>query len=165
MADRLPNYITPAGYKKLADELTHLRTVARPKVVEEVSAAAALGDRSENAEYIYGKKKLREIDKRMRFLGQRIDAAEVVEPKAQPGRADRVFFGATVTLEDDDGEELRVQLVGVDEIDVARNRISWRSPIGTACLGKREGDTVRVRTPNGLRTFTIVEVEYGEKKR
>jgi transcription elongation factor GreB len=160
MADQVPNYITPEGYKKLVEEQKRLHTIERPKVVDEVAAAAALGDRSENAEYIYGKKKLREIDKRLRFLNQRIDTAEVVEIKAQPGKADRVFFGATVTLEDDDGETVTYQLVGVDEFDVARRRISWRSPIGTACLGKREGDTVRVRTPSGVRTFTIVEVEY-----
>jgi transcription elongation factor GreB len=160
MADSVPNYITAAGYKRLVDELVDLRSVKRPKVVDEVSAAAALGDRSENAEYIYGKKKLREIDRRMRFLSERIDAAQVVEIKAQKGREDRIFFGATVTLEGDDGESMEVMLVGVDEIDVERGRVSWRSPVGTACLGKREGDTVRVRTPNGLRTYTVVEVRY-----
>jgi transcription elongation factor GreB len=153
------NYITPGGYKRLCDELTQLRTVARPKIVQEVADAAAQGDRSENAEYIYGKKKLREIDRRMRFLGKRIDAAVVVDPTQQ--RGPKVFFGATVALEDDDGGEQEVTLVGEDEIDVPKKRISWRSPIGAALLGKREGDDVRVQTPAGAKTFTIVEVKYG----
>jgi transcription elongation factor GreB len=154
----IPNYITPAGYKRLVDELVHLRTVARPKVVQEVSDAAAQGDRSENAEYIYGKRKLREIDRRMRFLGKRIDAAVVVDPAEK--RGPKVFFGATVVLEDDDGAELEWQLVGEDEIDGAHRRISWRSPIGAALLGKKDGDEVRVQTPAGPRSFTIVEVRY-----
>jgi transcription elongation factor GreB len=161
-ADKTPNYITPAGFKKLTDELIHLRSVARPKVVQEVSDAAAQGDRSENAEYLYGKKKLREIDRRMRWLGQRIDAAQVVAAKAQPGKEDRVFFAATVTLEDDDGETVTYQLVGVDEIDLPNHKISWRSPIGAALLGKKVDDEVRVTTPAGTRKFTIVEVEYLE---
>ena len=156
---QVPNYITPAGYKRLVDELTDLRTVQRPKVVQEVADAAAQGDRSENAEYIYGKRKLREIDRRMRFLGKRIDAAVVVDPAAKRGA--KVFFGAVVVLEDDDGAELEWQLVGEDEIDAARRRISWRSPIGAALLGKKEGDDVRVTTPSGPRSFTIVEVRYG----
>ena len=126
----LPNYITPPGYKRLVDELVHLRTIARPKIVQEVSDAAAQGDRSENAEYIYGKRKLREIDRRMRFLGKRIDAAVVVDPAEKRGASDRVFFGATVLVEDDDGAEQELQLVGEDEIDAARKKISWRSPIG-----------------------------------
>jgi transcription elongation factor GreB len=156
----IPNYITPAGYKKLVDEHIYLRTVLRPKVCQEVSDAAAQGDRSENAEYIYGKKKLREIDKRMRFLTQRIDTAQVIKTEAQPGKEDRVFFGATVTLEDDDGESVTYQLVGVDEIDLPHHKISWRSPIGAALLGKRVDDDVRVQTPNGVRKFSVVEVEY-----
>jgi transcription elongation factor GreB len=153
-----PNYITPAGFKRLCDELNALRSVQRPKVVQEVSDAAAQGDRSENAEYIYGKKKLREIDRRMRFLGKRIDAAVVVDPAEQ--RGNRVFFGATVVLEDDDGGEQELQLVGEDEIEAQKRRISWRSPIGAALLGKREGDDVRVITPAGARSFTIVEIHY-----
>jgi transcription elongation factor GreB len=154
----VPNYITPAGYKRLCDELGRLRTVDRPKVVQEVSDAAAQGDRSENAEYIYGKKKLREIDRRMRFLGKRIDAAVVVDPAQK--RGERVFFGATVVLEDGDGEEQEVQLVGEDEIDAAAWKISWRSPIGAALLGKREGDSVRVQTPAGVKNFEVVGVRY-----
>src|SRR5215470_1796952 len=141
-----PNYITPAGYKRLVDELVQLRTVARPKIVQEVSDAAAQGDRSENAEYIYGK---------------RIDAAVVVDPTEKRGESGRVFFGATVVLEDDDGNEQELQLVGEDEIDAARKKISWRSPIGAALLGKRDGDDVRVTTPAGARSFTIVEIRYG----
>jgi transcription elongation factor GreB len=155
----VPNYITPAGFKRLVDELLDLRTVQRPKVVQEVSDAAAQGDRSENAEYIYGKRKLREIDRRMRFLHKRIDAAVVVDPNQKRGA--KVFFGATVVLEDDDGAELEWQLVGEDEIDAAHRRISWRSPIGAALLGKQEGDDVRVQTPSGARKFSIVEVRYG----
>jgi transcription elongation factor GreB len=157
VADR-PNYITPAGFKRLADELIRLRTVERPKIVQEVADAAAQGDRSENAEYIYGKKKLREIDRRMRFLGKRIDAAVVVDPAKQKGP--KVFFGATVVLEDDGGDEQELRLVGEDEIDAANRRISWRSPIGAALLGKQEGDDVKVVTPAGTRRFSIVEVRY-----
>ena len=154
----MPNYMTPTGYKRLADELTRLRTVDRPRVVQEVSDAAAQGDRSENAEYIYGKKKLREIDRRMRFLGKRIDAAVVVDPAQK--RGDKVFFGATVVLEDSGGDELTYQLVGEDEIEAARGRISWRSPIGAALLGKTLDDEIKVKTPKGTRSFTIIDVRY-----
>jgi transcription elongation factor GreB len=152
------NYITPAGFKRLTDELMKLQRVDRPKVVQEVSDAAAQGDRSENAEYIYGKRKLREIDRRMRFLGKRIDAAVVIDPKQK--RGEKIFFGATVVVEDDDGAEETYQLVGEDEIDAARKRISWRSPIGAALLGKSVDDDVRVKTPAGVRSFTVVEVRY-----
>jgi transcription elongation factor GreB len=160
-APAVPNYITPAGFKRLVDELVRLRTVDRPKVCQEVSDAAAQGDRSENAEYIYGKKKLREIDRRMRWLGKRIDAAVVVNPAEQAGQTKgRVFFGATVVLEDDDGETQTLRLVGEDEIVAAEGRISWRSPIGAALLRKSEGDEVKVQTPAGLKTFTIDAVKY-----
>jgi transcription elongation factor GreB len=154
----VPNYITPGGLKQLVDELMQLQRVVRPKIVEEVSWAAALGDRSDNAEYKYGKRKLREIDRRMGWLGKRIDAAIVVDPKTK--RGDKVFFGATVSLEDDDGAEQIYQLVGEDEVDVPKRRISWRSPIGHALLGKREGSEVRVKTPSGIKNFTIVEIKY-----
>jgi len=161
VSNPVPNYITPAGFKRLADELIRLRTVDRPKVVQEVSDAAAQGDRSENAEYIYGKKKLREIDRRMRWLGKRIDAAQVVNPAEQAERNHgRVFFGATVVLEDDDGETQTLRLVGEDEIAVPEGRISWRSPIGSALLRKAEGDEVKVKTPAGVKTFVIDEVRY-----
>jgi len=156
----VPNYITKAGYKRLVDELTWLRTVERPKVVREVSDAAAEGDRSENAAYIYGKKRLREIDRRMRFLGKRLDIAIVVDPKERRGDASRVFFGATVVLEDGDGREQEYQLVGEDEIDAEKRRISWRSPIGTRLLGRSVDDEVRVETPAGMRTFTVIDVRY-----
>lgn len=155
----VPNYITPAGYKKLVDEHIKLRTVERPKVCQEVTDAAAQGDRSDNAEYRYGKRKLREIDRRMRWLGKRIDSAVVVNPKEQKG--DKVFFGATVVVEDDEGNEHTYQLVGEDEIDASSGRISWKSPIGAALLRKSADDEVKVRTPKGVRVFTIVEVRYG----
>ena len=154
----MPNYITPTGYRRLADELTQLHSVERPRVVQEVSDAAAQGDRSENAEYIYGKRRLREIDRRMRFLGKRLDAAVVVDPREHRGK--KVFFGATVMLEDETGKEQEYQLVGEDEIDTATRRISWRSPVGSALLGRSLDDDVRVQTPAGVRRFTIVDVRY-----
>ncbi|MBI4512190.1 MAG: transcription elongation factor GreB [Deltaproteobacteria bacterium] len=157
-ATSAPNYITPDGFRRLVDEITRLRTVERPRIVQEVSDAAAQGDRSENAEYIYGKRKLREIDRRMGFLAKRIDAAVVVDPKEQRGT--KIFFGATVVLEDKDGGQHEYRLVGEDEIDGASRRISWRSPIGAALLGRGLDDEVRVRTPAGGRTFTVVEVRY-----
>jgi transcription elongation factor GreB len=152
------NYITPDGYRRLVDELTELATVERPKVVREVSDAAAEGDRSENAAYIYGKRRLREIDRRMGFLGRRLKDVQVVDAK---GRAkDRVFFGATVQVEDDEGETLTLQIVGVDEVDAKRGRISWKSPIGKALLSKRVGDTVTVRWHAGERELTIEKIRY-----
>ncbi len=154
-----PNYITPAGFKRLTDELIRLKSIDRPKIVQEVSDAAAQGDRSENAEYIYGKRKLREIDRRMRWLGQRIDAAVVVDPKEQKHEG-KVFFGATVVLEDDEGEEHTYQLVGEDETDAPHGKISWRSPIGAALLKRALDDEVRVQAPSGVRRFTIVDIRY-----
>jgi transcription elongation factor GreB len=154
-----PNYITPEGFRRLSEEAQHLRMVDRRRVVEEVSHAASLGDRSENAEYIYGKKKLREIDRRLEWLGKRLDAAVVVDPKEKRG-ADRIFFGATVVLEDEEGAEKTVTLVGEDEIDAGLGRISWRSPVGAALLSREEGDAVKVKTPAGLRRLTVVSVKY-----
>ncbi|HKA91278.1 MAG TPA: transcription elongation factor GreB [Haliangiales bacterium] len=159
MADPGKNYITPDGFRRLSEEAHHLRTVERKRVVEEVAHAASLGDRSENAEYIYGKKKLREIDRRLEWLGKRLDAAVVVNPRDKRGDA-RIFFGATVVVEDEEGEEKTVMLVGEDEIDAGAGRISWRSPVGSALLTRREGDEVRVRTPAGTRTLTVIEVKY-----
>jgi len=153
------NYITPTGYRRLVDELTELATVERPKVVREVSDAAAEGDRSENAAYIYGKRRLREIDRRMGFLQRRLKDVAVVDPSRSP--TDRVFFGATVEVEDDDGQTRRYQIVGVDEVDAANGRISWKSPVGRALLGKRVDDTVTVRWHAGERELTIVEIRYG----
>lgn len=153
---RHTNYITPEGFAKLRGELDYLWKVERPRVTNEVSAAAALGDRSENAEYIYGKKRLREIDRRVRYLGKRLEALTIVHPRDQlHGRA---VFGAWVTLEDEDGNEQCYRLVGPDEWDADAGLISIVSPIGRAILGKEEGDAVLVRRPRGEIELTILEV-------
>lgn len=157
MAD--PNYITPAGARKLSEELGRLRSVERARVVQEVADAAAQGDRSENAEYIYGKKKLREIDRRMRYLTKRLESAVVVNPAEQ--RGDKIFFGATVEVEEESGAKRVYQIVGEDESDSAAGRISWRSPVGRALLGKRAGDVIVVRRPLGETELEIVAVRYG----
>ncbi|APR83608.1 Transcription elongation factor GreB [Minicystis rosea] len=154
-----PNYITPDGARRLSDELLRLRTVERPKTVQEVADAAAQGDRSENAEYIYGKKRLREIDRRINFLSKRLEHAVVVDPKEQ--RGDKVFFGAAVELEDESGARSTYVIVGEDESDMKVNRISWRSPVGRALLGKRPGDVVTVRRPAGETDLEIIAVRYG----
>jgi len=153
-----PNYITPSGAKKLSEELGWLRTTERPRVVQEVADAAAQGDRSENAEYIYGKRRLREIDRRMRHLTKRLEAAVVVDPKTRSG--DQVFFGATVLVEDEDGVQSTYVVVGEDEIDSKNGRISWRSPVGRSLLGKRAGDIVVVRRPAGEIELELVDVRY-----
>ncbi|MEJ5211581.1 MAG: transcription elongation factor GreB [Burkholderiales bacterium] len=152
------NYITPAGYARLQAELEHLLSVERPEVVKVVSWAAGLGDRSENADYIYGKKRLREIDKRIRFLTKRLGFAQVVDPTQQPH--DKIYFGATVVVADATGKEATYTIVGIDEIDPARGRISWRSPLALALLGREEGETVTVRTPAGVQELDILEVRY-----
>jgi transcription elongation factor GreB len=152
------NYITPDGYKKLVDELTELATIERPRVVREVSDAAAEGDRSENAAYIYGKRRLREIDRRLGFLKRRLEFVQVIKLEEQ--RTDRVFFGAWVEVEDDDGEAHVYQIVGVDEVDAARGRISWKSPIGHALIGKRIDDSVKVKWHAGQRELTVVGIRY-----
>ena len=152
-------YITRAGAERLHQELLHLLKVERPKVTAEVSAAAALGDRSENAEYIYGKKRLREIDRRIRFLTKRLDTCTVVDPKEQKDQ-DRIYFGATVTLEDEDGQVSTYQIVGPDEIDARGGRISMDSPIGRALIGKRAGDTIEVMRPKGEIELTVVRIRY-----
>ncbi len=154
-----PNYITPEGARRLSEELVRLRTIERPRTVQEVADAAAQGDRSENAEYIYGKKRLREIDRRLNFLAKRLDNAVVVDPKAQKG--DKVFFGATVEVEDEDGVRSTYVIVGEDETDSAKGRISWRSPVGRALLGKKAGEVVVVRRPAGETEIEIVAVRYG----
>jgi transcription elongation factor GreB len=153
------NYITPAGYKRLTDEFDYLRSVKRPEVVSALADAAAEGDRSENAEYIYRKRQLRDIDRRLRFLGKRLDHIAVVDPREQK-RRDRVFFGATVTVEDQRGRTEVFRIVGVDEIDGKSGAISWQSPIGRALLGKELDDTVIVKWHAGRRELTIVEIEY-----
>lgn len=153
------NYMTPQGYERLRDELSHLMNVERPSVVQVVSWAASNGDRSENGDYLYGKKRLREIDRRMRFLTKRLDIAEVVDPAAQPNR-DQVFFGATVLYMDRAGEERTVTIVGVDEAEPLAGKISWISPVARALTKAHEGDTVTLRTPGGVEELEILEVRY-----
>jgi transcription elongation factor GreB len=153
------NYMTPAGYKKLVAELEFLHTKKRPEVVSALSDAAAEGDRSENAEYIYRKRQLREVDRRIRFLAKRLDDVQVVDPLEQR-RRDRVFFGATVRVSDEEGDERTFRIVGSDEIEGSSNAISWRSPVGRALLGKAEGDTVTIRLQSGTRELTVVGIEY-----
>ena len=155
------NYLTPGGYARLREELVHLMTVERPEVVQVVSWAASNGDRSENGDYLYGKKRLREIDRRMRFLTRRLEIAEVVDP-ADQGEMDQVFFGATVTYLDDEGVEYRVKIVGVDEAEPLKGRISWVSPVARALTKARVGDTVTLRTPGGEQALEILDVEYTE---
>ncbi len=157
MADKSV-YITPEGFRKLQDELDHLWRVERPKVTEAVAKAAALGDRSENADYIYGKKRLREIDSRLRFLQKRTDTLVVVS--RPPDEQDKVYFGAWVTLEDQEGEERTYRVVGPDEFDPDRGFISMDSPLGRAVLGRETGDEVTVRRPKGPATFTLLDVRY-----
>lgn len=153
------NYITPGGYARIKEELDHLLRTERPHVVEVVHWAASNGDRSENGDYLYGKKRLREIDRRIRFLTKRLDLAEVVDP-ARQANPDQVFFGATVTISDEEGCEQTYQIVGVDETDFSRNRISWVSPLARALLKAREGDQVRFQSPAGWREIEVVGIEY-----
>ena len=153
------NYMTPRGHARLRDELLHLRRVERPKVVETVAWAAGNGDRSENGDYIYGKKRLREIDRRIRFLTKRLEIAEIVDPARQINR-DKVFFGATVTYALSDGTERTIRIVGVDEADIDHNEVSWISPIARALLKAEEGDEVDIKTPNGLETIEVVKISY-----
>lgn len=154
-----PNYITRQGARRLQEELVELRTKKRPKVVQDVADAAAQGDRSENAEYIYGKKKLREIDRRIHFLTKRLETAHVIEPSDRPD-VERVFFGATVELEDEDGKSATYTIVGQDEIDTARGRISYKSPLARTLLKRREGDSFVFRKPAGEVELTIVSIRY-----
>ena len=153
------NYLTKQGYQNLRDELAHLMNEERPSVVQVVSWAASNGDRSENGDYIYGKKRLREIDRRMRFLTKRLEIAEVVDPALQPNK-DRVFFGATVVYLDKAGDEYRVMIVGVDEAEPLQGKISWISPVARALLKAQEGDVVTLRTPAGLDELEVLEVIY-----
>ena len=153
------NYITPAGYKRLREELMTLLDVDRPKVVETVSWAAKNGDRSENGDYLYGKKRLREIDRRIRFLSKRLDIAEVADPSLHHGN-DQVFFGATVTYANARGDERTVTIKGIDEADSLAGEVSWISPIARALLKAREGDEVQLVTPGGVERIEIVDVRY-----
>ena len=156
------NYITPAGHQCLKDEFDYLLKKDRPAVTAAVSWAAKNGDRSENADYQYGKKRLREIDRRLRFLSKRLDAAEVVDPETprDDDTADQVFFGATVTYARANGDENTITIVGIDEIDLKRNYISWISPLARALIKARAGDSVTLRAPGGVETLAVIEVRY-----
>ena len=153
------NYITPAGYKRLRDELLDLIDNERPKIVDVVHWAASNGDRSENGDYLYGKKRLREIDRRIRFLTKRLEIAEVVDPSVHSG-SDQVFFGATVTYVDDEGGERTITIMGIDEADSSESQVSWVSPVARALLRGRIGDDVLLPTPGGVRSLEILNVVY-----
>ena len=153
------NYLTPQGYRRLREELMTLLDDERPKIVEVVSWAAKNGDRSENGDYLYGKKRLREIDRRIRFLSKRLDIAEVADPSLHHG-SDQVFFGATVTYATTRGEERTITIKGIDESDSLNGEVSWMSPIARALLKAREGDEVQLNTPAGLERIEVVRVSY-----
>jgi transcription elongation factor GreB len=153
------NYVTPGGLAKLQDEMKHLQRVERPKIVEIVSWAAGNGDRSENGDYIYGKQRLREIDRRLRYLMKRLDDAQLVDPRQQKNRA-QVFFGATVTYATMRDEENTVRIVGIDEAKPDTGDISWTSPVARALLKARVGDTVQVRTPTGPEPIEVMKIKY-----
>ncbi|MAM67879.1 MAG: transcription elongation factor GreB [Rhodospirillaceae bacterium] len=155
------NYITPPGFERLREELRHLRRAERPEVVDVVSWAAGNGDRSENGDYIYGKKRLREIDSRIRYLTKRLEIAEVVDPARQTN-TERIFFGATVTYEDQHGDERTIRIVGVDETETDRGDISWKSPVARALMKASEGDVVPLHTPEGQVEIEVIEIRYGE---
>ena len=155
------NYVTPAGYRTLKEEALHLIDKERPELVKVIQWAASNGDRSENADYIYGKRRLREIDRRIRFLTKRLDAAVVVDPATREA-TDQVFFGATVTVVHDNGKQRTYSIVGIDEADASRNLISWISPLARALLKAREGDVVILRSPSGDEEIEIRSVEYRE---
>jgi len=156
------NYITPGGHQRLKDEFEFLLKKDRPAVTAAVSWAAKNGDRSENADYQYGKKRLREIDRRLRFLTKRLDAAEVVDPATprDEERAEQVFFGATVTYANQEGEENTITIVGIDEVDLKRNHISWISPLARALMKSRPGDSVMLRAPGGVQVLDVIDVQY-----
>ena len=155
------NYLTPLGWRRMRDELSWLVKTERPEVTSVVSWAAKLGDRSENADYQYGKKRLREIDRRIRYLTRRLEAAEVVDPSTRED-TDQVYFGATVTYSNEQGDEQTVRIVGIDEMDPARHYVSWVSPVARALIKAREGDTVHLHTPAGDHEIEILEVRYEE---
>jgi transcription elongation factor GreB len=159
LPDGVKNYMTPQGFQQLRDELHRLTRVERPKTVETVAWAAANGDRSENGDYIYGKRRLREIDRRIRFLAKQLESSAVVDPARQTHR-DQVFFGATVTYSTEPGDEHIITIVGVDEADLARGQVSWISPIAKALRRAREGDVVELRTPAGLQRLEVLAISY-----
>lgn len=158
------NYITPQGYARLRAELLDLMDNERPKVVEIVHWAASNGDRSENGDYLYGKKRLREIDRRIRFLTKRLEIAEVVDPSIHAG-SEQVYFGATVTYLDDQDQSRTITIMGIDEADSSQGQVSWIAPVARALLKARVGDEVQLPTPSGLRTLEVLEVEYPEARR
>ena len=153
------NYITPQGYQRLRAELLHLIDTERPKIVEIVHWAASNGDRSENGDYLYGKKRLREIDRRIRFLTKRLEKAEVADPSVHHG-GDQVFFGATVTYANEAGDEKTITILGVDEVDNLQGQVSWIAPISRALLRSRVGDVVQLQTPGGVEEIEVIEVSY-----
>ncbi len=156
------NYITPQGYARMRSELLTLIDDERPKVVEIVHWAASNGDRSENGDYIYGKKRLREIDRRIRFLTKRMELASVTDPAVHFG-SDQVFFGATVTYEDEQGNAKTITILGIDEADSLNGQVSWVSPIARALLKSKVGDVVRLQTPAGMQDIEVMQVAYPEK--
>ena len=158
----MPDYITPKGHAELVQEYDHLFRTERPEVTRQVSRAAAMGDRSENAEYIYGKKRLREIDRRLRYLQKRLGGVEVVDPSQFQGPVIR--FGAIVLIEDHEGVEQTYRIVGKDEIDAKTGQISYSSPIGRALIGKQEGDEIRIKTPSGEKVIEVLEVHYNSEE-
>lgn len=153
------NYVTRVGYERLRRELIGLMDEERPKVVEAVHWAAKNGDRSENGDYLYGKKRLREIDRRIRFLTKRLEIAEVVDPSAHHG-SDQVFFGATVTYADESGQETTITILGTDETDFTRGQVSWVAPVSRALLKSRVGDVVKLAVPGGVQELEVLEVSY-----
>src|SRR5271169_3273015 len=155
------NYMTPQGHRQLQDESRQLLRVERPKVVETVAWAAGNGDRSENGDYIYGKRRLREIDRRIRFLTKRLESATVVDP-AQQRNQEQVFFGATVTYANQRGSETTITIVGIDEADFARGQVSWISPIARALMKASEGDIVELRAPGGIEQIEVIGIRYGD---
>jgi transcription elongation factor GreB len=159
MADSPPRFITPEGFARIRAEYDELFGIERPKVVETVSWAASLGDRSENADYIYGKRRLREIDRRLAYLARIMKAAKVIDPAAQPSR-DQVRFGATVALADEDDNRRTVTIVGDDEADAGAGKIGWSAPVARALIGARVGDERIVRLPSGEKSYEVIEISY-----
>ena len=153
------NYMTPVGHLRMREEFDQLWKIERPKLVETIAWAASNGDRSENGDYIYGKRRLREIDRRLRYLGKRLENVEVVDPTLRED-TDQVFFGATVTVNDDENVTATYTIVGIDEADLSRNHISWIAPMARALMKAREGDTVMLMTPGGRREIQILQVRY-----
>jgi transcription elongation factor GreB len=159
LAKGVKNYITPGGYNRLKNELEYLLNKERPDVVNVVAWAASNGDRSENADYIYGKKRLREIDRRIRFLTKRLDIAEIVDPQLRAD-TDQIFFGATVTIRNSKNEKKKISIVGIDEINLEKGHVSWVSPIAQALIKTFEGDTVILKSPSGHEEIEVLEVKY-----